>query len=153
MKLKLKEQPAAPARKKKVGDVIVGATRSGKPERVTHVVTGRAPKKKPGMEDESLDAKVAEPPVRLVKRTFEIPDDGRVPRLALLNKRHDDWLQAAAAQERRTPEQFLDRLVRLAWAKDSSKGGKFSDALGGDGHGRGRAPNGYTGSHPASGNE
>lgn len=161
MKLKLKEPPAPIM---KVGDTIEVA--KGGPylqkgrRRVTAVATAPRAKgrthvgdKRSGMDDERADGNVKEPPVKMRKVSFTVPDDGKTPRLALLNARHDEWLQAAGAQEGRTPEQFLDRLVRLAWSKDSTKGGKFVDKMGGDGHARGRAEHGHSGSHPASGNE
>lgn len=103
-----------------------------------------------GMDDERADNDVREPPVKMRKVSFTVPDDGRIPRLALLAPRHDDWLQAAGAMERRTPEQFIDRLVRLAWSKDSTKGGKFTDKTGGDGHARGRGEHGVSSTHPAA---
>lgn len=112
----------------------------------------RAPNKRaPTMDDESLDDKVAVPKVKSTKVSFTVPDDGRIPVLALIHQRHFEWLERTAKLEGRTPGEFLDRLVRLAWSKDPSKGGKFVDKLGGDGRaGSGRGEQGHTGTHPAS---
>ena len=38
-----------------------------------------------------------------------------------LQERHSLWLQQTAAKEGRTPEQMLDRLVRIAWSQDGSR--------------------------------
>lgn len=143
MKLKLKE----PAREI---DKRASRARKAAPQPKASKVAKPA---RGGMDDERADNDVKEPPVKMRTLTFHVPDDGRIPRLALLNRRHDDWLVVAARQEGRTPEGFLDRLVRLAWSKDSTKGGQFADKLGGDGHARGRAEHGHSGSHPARGNE
>lgn len=151
MKLKLKEPPAI---MKKVGDKI--EVPKGGPylpkgkRRVTAVASAPRKPARGGMDDERADNDVREPPVKMRKVSFTVPDDGRIPRLALLAPRHDDWLQAAGAMERRTPEQFIDRLVRLAWSKDSTKGGKFTDKTGGDGHARGRGEHGVSSTHPAA---
>lgn len=71
-----------------------------------------------------------------------------------LELRHFEWLGLVAKSEGRTLANMVDRIIRLAYAADPTKGGRFMDsgtvkakpASSGGG-------TGITGQHPATGGE
>ena len=71
----------------------------------------RAPKPKPPK---------AEPPEQLDPRAYEAQgDEFKV----ILQPRHAEWIRRCAIAEGRTPENMAEKLIRMAYAADPTKGG------------------------------
>lgn len=62
-----------------------------------------------------------------------------------LQGRHHEWLCRVAKLEGRTPAGMADRLIRLAYSQDSTKGGLFASGKGT----ANSAGQGVTSTHPA----
>lgn len=82
---------------------------------------------------------------------------GGRPYTVRLAGRHADYLERAAAKEGRSPEQMLERIVRLEYARDSTKGYAPAELGSGQaiqGAGAGAAATAaVSGRHPGRGSE
>lgn len=94
---------------------------------------------------------------RAVKAPIRLQTAGQADGIAVtthLTGRHHDWLVRAGKKEGRTPELMLERIVRLAYAADPTKG--FAPVEAGSGvavPASGPGGSGMAGAHPARGGE
>lgn len=62
----------------------------------------------------------AEPPERLDPQAYA---DQGAPFTVTLQPRHAEWIRACALSEGRTPENMIEKIIRIGYANDPTKGG------------------------------